>query len=95
VNFLSVSPPYWFCDCRSGGGEEPNGKNPRPDSDLFDAAEFGKNLAGLSRQFAASTNRRFVLQKRRQLLIRIAERTGIVAAMRVNNPDCSAARIHG
>jgi len=26
------------------------GKIPPPDSDLFDAAEFGKNLDGLSRQ---------------------------------------------
>jgi hypothetical protein len=33
------------------------GKSPPPDSDLFDDAEFGKNLANLSNQFAASLNR--------------------------------------
>jgi len=27
-SFLSVSPPYWFCGCRSGRGEEPSGESP-------------------------------------------------------------------
>src|SRR5882762_7878698 len=36
----------------------------------FRCAEFGKNLAGLSRQFAASANRRFEFHKRSQLFIR-------------------------
>jgi hypothetical protein len=35
----------------------------------FSDAEFGKNLANLSNQFAASANRRFEFQKRAQLFI--------------------------
>jgi hypothetical protein len=50
----------------------------------------GKNL---SRQFAASANRRFKFEKCRQLLIRTHNVTPSVAAMRGNNPDCSAVTI--
>ena len=47
-------------DSAIAGPEEaknPAGKGPPPDSDPFSDAEFGKNLANLSRQFAASANR--------------------------------------
>jgi hypothetical protein len=46
------------------------GKSPPPDSDLFDDAEFGKNLAGLSITIAASAIRRFQFEKSSQLFIR-------------------------
>jgi hypothetical protein len=42
------------------------GENPPPDSDLFSDAEFGKNLANLSNQFAVSATRRFQFNKRSQ-----------------------------
>jgi hypothetical protein len=71
------------------------GKRPPPDSNPFSDAEFGKNLANLSNQFAASANRRFQIDKRRQCLIRGHNITLSVAAMRVNNPDCSPLRIKG
>jgi hypothetical protein len=51
--------------------------------------EFGRNLASLSSQFAASANRGFQLQKRGQLFIRPHNETLSVVAMRVNNPDRS------
>jgi hypothetical protein len=38
---------------------------------------------------------RFKFQKRSQLFIRSHNETLSVATMCVNNPDCSAARIHG
>jgi hypothetical protein len=56
---------------------------------LFDAAEFGKKLACLSSKLAASADRRLEFQKRSQLFIRSHNETLSVAAMRVNNPDCS------
>jgi hypothetical protein len=42
------------------------GKCPPSDSDPRSDDEFGKNLASLSRQLAASANRRFEFHKRRQ-----------------------------
>ena len=77
---------------RSAGPEEaknPAGKSPPPDSDPFSDAEFGKNLANLSNQFAASANRRFKFQKRRQLFIRVHNETLSVVAVCVYNPDRS------
>jgi hypothetical protein len=45
-------------DRRSGRGEEPSGANAlRLIQDRLSDAEFGKNLAKLSNQFAASANR--------------------------------------
>ena len=55
----------------------------------FISGEFRKNLARSSRQFAASSDRRFQFQKRRQLFIGVHNETLSVAAMRVHNPDCS------
>jgi hypothetical protein len=48
-----------------------------------------KNLACLSRKFAASVNRRFQFQKRRQLFIRVHNEKLSVVAVRVSNPDRS------
>jgi hypothetical protein len=50
-------------------------------------AQFGKNLANLSRPIAASANRRFKFQKRRQLFIRTHNETPSVAAMRAKQRD--------
>jgi hypothetical protein len=50
-------------------------------------AEFGKNLANLSNQFAASANRRFEFQKSGQLFIGTHNEAFSIAAMRVCNPD--------
>jgi hypothetical protein len=56
-------------------GANNRAKSPPPDSDPFSDAEFGKNLAGLSNQFAASSNRRFEFEKSRQLFIRVHNKT--------------------
>jgi hypothetical protein len=48
----------------------------------------------LSRQFAASADRRFEFQKRRQFFIRTHNATLFVAAMRVNDPDRSPVGIN-
>jgi hypothetical protein len=40
-------------------------------------------------------NRRFEFEKRSQLFIRVHNETLSVAAMRVNNPDCSTLGING
>jgi len=61
---------------------------------VFIFGEFGRNLAGLSRQFAATVNHRFEFQKRGQLFIRMDDETLSVAAMRVSNPDRSSAGIN-
>jgi hypothetical protein len=63
--------------------------------DQLSDADFGKNLANPSNQFTATANHRFEFQKRRQLFIRAHNETLSVVAMRVCNPDCSTARIHG
>jgi hypothetical protein len=52
-------------------------------------AEFGKNLANLSNQFAASSNDKFQFHKRSQLFIRAHNETLSVVTMRVSNPDRS------
>jgi len=50
-------------------------------------ARMSENLASLSRQFAASSNRRLQFHKRSQLFIRVHNEPLSVAAMRVRNPD--------
>jgi len=42
-----------------------------------------------------SQNRQFQFQKRGQLFVRVHNEALSVAAMCVNNPDCSSARIDG
>jgi hypothetical protein len=54
-----------------------------------------KNLASGSNQFAASANRRFEFQKRRQLFIGMHNETLSIAAIRVCNPDRSPFAIDG
>jgi len=61
---------------------------------VFVFGEFGRNLACLSRQLAASANHRFEFQKRRQLFIRTHNVTLSIAAMRVGNPDRSPVGIN-
>ena len=80
--------------CGSRGGEEPSGEDPPPDSNPFSDAQFGKNLASLSSQFAGSVNHRFKLQKRGQLFIRTHNETLSIAAMCVHNPDRSPVGIN-
>jgi hypothetical protein len=43
----------------------------------------------------SGSNRRFQFEERRQLFIRTHNESLSVIAMRVNNEDCSPARIHG
>jgi hypothetical protein len=81
-------------ELRVGRGEEPSGKNSPPDSDPFSDAEFGKNLASVSNQFAASPNHGFQFYKRSQLFIRMHNETLSVAAMCVSNPDRSPFEIN-
>jgi hypothetical protein len=61
----------------------------------FRCAEFRKNLAGLSRQFAARANRRFQFHKRRQLFFGTHNETLSIVAMCVSNEDRSLFAIHG
>jgi hypothetical protein len=55
--------------------------------DRLSDAEFGKNLASLSNQFAASADRSFESQKRGQLFIRVHNETLSIVAMHVCNED--------
>jgi hypothetical protein len=85
-----------FCDGGSGRGEEPGGEiRPPPDSDPFNDGEFGRNLANLSNQFAASANRPFQFQKRSQLFVRTHNKAPSVATVRVSNPNRSPLGING
>jgi hypothetical protein len=70
------------------------GKVLRLIQDRLGDAEFGKNLVFPSRQFAASANRRFELQKCSQFLIRMHNEPPFVVAMCVGNPDRSPVGIH-
>jgi hypothetical protein len=58
-------------------------------------AEFGKNVANLSNQFAATPNRRFQLFKSRQFFIRTHNEALSVIAVRVSNEDRSPVEVHG
>jgi hypothetical protein len=54
------------------------------------------NISAIKRQAHwGGANRRFKFHKRSQLFIRTHNETFSVVAMRVSNPDCSPARIHG
>jgi hypothetical protein len=53
------------------------------------SSEIQVDLASLSRQFAASTNRKLKFQKRHQLFIRVHNEALTTVAMCVNNPDRS------
>jgi hypothetical protein len=76
---------------RSGRGEEPSGeKFSRLIQDRLSDAEFGKNAANLSNQFAASANRRFEFHKRRQFLIRTHNEMLSIVAMRIGNESLCA-----
>jgi hypothetical protein len=55
---------------------------------------FAKNPASLSSQLAATPNREFKFQKRRQLFIRVHNETLSVIAVRVSNPDRSPTGIN-
>ena len=63
--------------------------------DCLSDAEFGKNLASVSIQIAASANRPFEFQKRGQLFIRSHNEMPAFAAMPLRNPDCSRLGING
>jgi hypothetical protein len=73
----------------------PGYKCPPPDSDPFSDVEFGKHLARLSSQFAASANLQFEFHKRSELFIGTHDETLSIIAIRVSNPDCSPVTIHG
>jgi hypothetical protein len=60
-----------------------------PRSDFRRGTECEKNYASLSRQFAASADRRFEFHKRGQLFIRVHNETLSVVAVCVSNPDRS------
>ncbi len=49
----------------------------------------------MARSLSNGPNRRFEINKRRQLFIHAHNETLPVAAMRVCNPDCSPRGIHG
>jgi hypothetical protein len=70
-------------------------KCPPPDSNPFSGVEFGKNLARLSRQFAASVDRGFEFHKSGLLFIGAHNETVPIIAVRVSNPDRSPFGIDG
>ena len=74
--------------------KNPAGKVLRLIQERLSDAEFGKNLAKLSKQFATNASRRFALQKHAQLFIRVHNETLSVVAMCVCNPDRSAVGIN-
>jgi hypothetical protein len=84
-----------FCGCRSGRGENLAGKVFRLIQDRLSDAEFCKNRANLSNQFAATANRRFEFKKSRQLFVGAHNKALSVVTMCVCNPDRSPARIDG
>ena len=87
--FLLVLSVVDLCDYRSErGGESGEGLScPTPDSGPFNDVEFWKNLVRMSRQFAASANRHFEFQKRRQLFIHTHNETLSIIAACVCDPD--------
>jgi hypothetical protein len=84
----------WKCGVRKRRRTS-GGKCPPPDSDPFNDAEFGQNLASSSSQFAATPNRRFEFDKSGQLFIRTHNEPLSVIAMCVHDPDCSSLKIDG
>ena len=94
--FLYFSPLGYFCGCESGRGEEPSGGN------VLRLIQIRLATPSLERiwpvcqdKIAASTNRRFKLDKRRQLFLRSHDETLSIATMRVSNPDRSRFGIDG
>jgi hypothetical protein len=65
-----------------------------PDSDPFNNVDSKKSVASLSRQSAASANRRFEFRKRGQLFLGVHNETLSVAVMCVCDPDCSPVGIN-
>jgi len=73
----------------SGRGEEPGGaKSLRLIQIRFSDAEFCKNVANLSNQFAANANRRFEFHERSQFLIRPHNEPLPVVAVWCGFRDC-------
>ena len=70
------------------------GKVLRLIQDRLSDAECGKNLVRLSKQSAASVNRRFEFQKSRQQFLRTHKEALSVVAVCVCNPDRSPAGIN-
>jgi hypothetical protein len=68
------------------------GKVLRLIQDRLSDAEFDKNAANLSNQFAASADYRFEFEKSRQLLIRTHNEALSVVVMRVRYPQLFAVR---
>jgi hypothetical protein len=69
--------PLWLI-CGTAGLEKPKNlarEVLRLIQDRLSDAEFGKNLANLSNQFASSANHRFEFQKRTQLFVRTHNET--------------------
>jgi hypothetical protein len=70
-----VSPLVDSAIAKSERGEEPSGGGIRRlDSDPFSNAEFGKNLANLSNQFAASADGRLPVPKMQSAFHPLAQR---------------------
>jgi hypothetical protein len=92
-SFLSF--PRWVDSAIAGSGKRrrtQRGKSSRLIQDLRDA-EFGRNLANLSNQNAASADRRFQFDTTQSAFIRAHNETLSVVAMRICNPDCSTLAI--
>ena len=90
---LSVVDPATARSERGGRKHRESGSLTVPRIQIFwNGGEFGKNLAKLSSQFAASAERRFQLNKRSQLFIRTHNET-LSVAMCVHNPDCSSLKV--
>src|SRR6266516_5688104 len=70
-SLFSCFPAELILTMRLGRGEEHSrGKCPPPDSDPFNAVEYGRIYANLSRNLSAEADCGFKFQKRGQLFIR-------------------------
>jgi len=64
IVLFMIGHPLWFT-IQVTRRRTQRGKDPPPDSNPFNDAEFSQNSVNLSSQFAARTNRRFQFQKLR------------------------------
>ncbi len=84
-SFLVPATLVLNCRVPERGEERSGGKSSYLIQDRPGDAEFGKNAANLSNQFAGSADRRCQFQKSHQLFIRAHNETLSVVAMHVSN----------
>src|SRR6266487_1000636 len=94
-SLFSCFPAELILTMRLGRGEEHSrGKCPPPDSDPFNAVEYGRIYANLSRNLSAEADCGFKFQKRGQLFIRSHNGNAFRRRGVHQQSDCSSFFIH-